>query len=74
MNLGHFIPLDLYFAFFIVFRIFPLRLPLPSPALSASYGGVMDCGAGSKAGTELSGTISLETFYYFYSVHSGTFN
>ena len=67
---GHFIPLDLYFAFFILHCVphfSPPRLSIspPARALSASYGGVMDGGAESKAGLELSGTISLETILLF---------
>ena len=66
---GHFIPLDLYFAFFILHCV-PhcsprLSISARARALSASYGGVMDGGAGSKAGSELSGTISLETILLF---------
>ena len=64
---GHFIPLDLYFAFFILHCVphFSTLFSLSARALSASYGGVMDGGAGSKAGSELSGTISLETILLF---------
>ena len=61
MNLGHFIPLDLYSP--LCSACFLSSLSPLAQVLSASYGGVME--PGSKAGSELSGTISLETILLF---------